>query len=651
MALLEELKKIKHLYGEEFMHLCREKFPTILESEGVLLKILQENFSNNSRTLASDLKDQGMVYDFTDYIFAKYNLYKQDMEMKRPANKDVFELLKEAGYDLYEATTEEEIQSYIDYYAEGEELCTFDGNRLDRCVCFWAIKNDAKSIKREKFAFPQREDEYSTSVLAIQFTKYGRCTVSIKSRYNHTVANPDATYSNDLDRITPGLTTAFGKYLLKEKGLELDVDTNTVFHLNGYTHAVDGRYYKYNLYTNGVFYCPGNIVASPKGVKTLGDPEQIILMDNFVLDIKNKTLKLHRPNDHTPKDDFENSFSDITKIRRTKDKKTGNTKLIIDVKDGKFPIYITLDEQNNIFEYENANHETIGNNFMKSGKKLNKIKLPNVKTIGNGFLNCNIYLRELEAPVLQEIGHDALSYNATMKEVSLPNLTTLGDKFLTNNFRLAKISLTNIKTIGSSFLPNCEKVDEFVAPQLEQVGHGFMKFNRQVTKIDLPNLKEVGDNFFAVNDIIKEVNLPNLEKAGNDFLRNVVQIKKIDFPKLVVVKNKFMMYNKEVEEARLPNLESVGESFMQNASNLKKIEAPKLKEYGKSFLTEAPIEIRESFKKEEIKKPTLRELIASLDVQQRVRSREVDRIRELFERMNARNVDREIPDDDNIGGR
>ena len=39
MAESKELKRIKKLYGENFMHLCRELFPTLLEQEGLLTEI------------------------------------------------------------------------------------------------------------------------------------------------------------------------------------------------------------------------------------------------------------------------------------------------------------------------------------------------------------------------------------------------------------------------------------------------------------------------------------------------------------------------------------------------------------------------------------------------------------------------------------
>lgn len=44
MASKDELKKIKKLYGERFMHLCRELFPTLLEEEGKLYEILSSTF-------------------------------------------------------------------------------------------------------------------------------------------------------------------------------------------------------------------------------------------------------------------------------------------------------------------------------------------------------------------------------------------------------------------------------------------------------------------------------------------------------------------------------------------------------------------------------------------------------------------------------
>ena len=45
MSDSKELKRIKKLYGENFMHLCRSLFPTLLEQEGLLTKVLKSLFS------------------------------------------------------------------------------------------------------------------------------------------------------------------------------------------------------------------------------------------------------------------------------------------------------------------------------------------------------------------------------------------------------------------------------------------------------------------------------------------------------------------------------------------------------------------------------------------------------------------------------
>ena len=46
-------------------------------------------------------------------------------------------LLEMAGYNLYECKTEEDIQSFRKYYAEGEEICTFNGGRLNKARVFF----------------------------------------------------------------------------------------------------------------------------------------------------------------------------------------------------------------------------------------------------------------------------------------------------------------------------------------------------------------------------------------------------------------------------------------------------------------------------------------------------------------------------------
>ena len=164
-----ELRWIKKHYGESLMHICRSYFAPILEHPGRLTKILKDFVYPNSRTLGSDLIKDDAVHEFVEAVYLKYT----DKEEKFiTTDKDPYELLKEAGYTLHECTTEEEIQKYKKYYNDNEVICTINnGNRLDTSFVFFAVKDNIDDIKRALPGKEKREDEYSTSLLSIQFPK------------------------------------------------------------------------------------------------------------------------------------------------------------------------------------------------------------------------------------------------------------------------------------------------------------------------------------------------------------------------------------------------------------------------------------------------------------------------------------------------
>ena len=92
----KDLKWIKKHYGEQMMHLCREHFQQILETEGYLPKLLSEHFIA-SNSLSKDILAQGQVYDFVDYIFALTGINNhKEIETTMSA----VELLKKAGYNI-----------------------------------------------------------------------------------------------------------------------------------------------------------------------------------------------------------------------------------------------------------------------------------------------------------------------------------------------------------------------------------------------------------------------------------------------------------------------------------------------------------------------------------------------------------------------
>ena len=231
-----DLKIIKKKFGENMMKLSRELFPTLLEEKGLLSGIFLDNF-NPSKMLYDDIKKEHLEKEFKMFI---YGFLNKD-EVIENSKKTPKELFEEIGYDFYECETEEDIKKFKKYYARGEELCTFNDKRLDKCYIFFVVKKNVDEIKREKFKNPIREDEYGTSVMSIQFTRDETHTLSIKNRYNHALleGNPDATYRNNLENIAPGLTKSFENiYGLKQ------FNPSVNFEMKNYVRGKDGKFYK-----------------------------------------------------------------------------------------------------------------------------------------------------------------------------------------------------------------------------------------------------------------------------------------------------------------------------------------------------------------------------------------------------------------------
>ena len=247
--MADDLKIIKNKFGENMSNLCKELFPTILENPGLLSNIMLSHFYPN-HFLFNDILANNLLNDFKDYIYS-FIISKDEININE--KRTPFEILKEKGYTLYECHTESDIQKFKKYFNKREELCTFRDNRLEKCYVFFAIKDNALELNRNDFINPQRQDEYGTSVISIQFTKDDSQTLSIKNRYNHSVTNPDSTFSNNLDNIAIGLTSAF----YNTYGLKQNIISNN-FEIDNYVYANDEKYYKYNYEINNVYYCPNN---------------------------------------------------------------------------------------------------------------------------------------------------------------------------------------------------------------------------------------------------------------------------------------------------------------------------------------------------------------------------------------------------------
>ena len=587
MAQSDELKKIKRIYGEKFSRLCRELFPQILDQEGALLKILQEKFSRNCNTLCESIEENGLKEDFKDLIYTAFDDDRE--EDKKEDSRTPYEILDEAGYELHECLTEEDIQEYRKYYKENEVLCTiYNGGRLNSRVCFWATKKDVDQIEREDFEHPKKDDEYSTSVLAIQFDKQPKSRVEIISRYNHTVPNPNCTLNNNLNNIAEGLQESFAR-LLEERGYSLNAKETMKFEIPGYTLTSDGKYYKYNLEIDGKYYCPGNIVIEDGIAKEIGNPEEVILCDYFKIDLKNK--KVDSLIDNLIVDSFVGDLTDIEKIEVKKDKEKGKRLVIIykkkedDRTDDPEPIVIELDYDNQIVGYTNKELQNVGDNFLSHNRALTELNLPQVQSIGGNFLHCNEILAKLSLPQVQSIEDNFLYCNKALTELQLPQVQSIGDNFLYCNKALTELNLPQVQSIGDNFLYYNEALTEVSLPQVQSIEDNFLAENNVLTELNLPQVQSIGGRFLFYDEVLTELNLPQVQSIGRDFLCWDEVLAKLSLPQVQSIEDSFLHGNRALTELNLPQVQSIGGNFLCCNEILAKLSLPQVKSIEDNFLT------------------------------------------------------------------
>src|SRR5574344_944987 len=637
----KDLEFLKKHYSENFAKLCRRLFPSILETEGLLPKIITENFAESNCLYDDIMADDGDGRAFRYYIMSKI---PEDKLKPCPDYKSPFEIMRKAGYTLYKCETNKDIQSFKKYWKSDEELCTFrDPTRIDNFLVFFAVKNNSYKLKREDLVSPTRQDEYGTSVISIQFLKVEYSYISIKKRYNHAVKNPDATFSNNLDNIAQGLTFAF----VNQFGIRI-ADELGNYILPYSVKSADGKFYheNINLHSDGsLSICPNNVVIQD-GKCIQYDKSRYELIDNFLIDKHNKTIKTIGNED----DSFLADIKQFDRLEITKTKEGREFKIYTDLNK---LVILEVNQKNEIIGYSNShlkelgnqfmfrnsalsklsmpNIEKIGNDFLTNNKKLKSISLPKVKSIGGSFLNYNLILedanlpkceyvgnnfmacnrgmdklylpqvkkignsflfndrtiKQLYLPKVEEIGHNCLIHNNTLQTVVFPHCKIIGDNFLNCSLRVNFVSLPQVKSIGKQFLYLNEDLQKLFLSQCEEVGDGFLNSNAGVTEISFPKLKKVGSAFISNNKLIKTAYFPNLEEVAEDFLFANRELTSISLPKANIIGDDFLYFNDKVTNISLPNAEVIGENFFaKNNSSLTNISLPKAKCIKGFFLNE-----------------------------------------------------------------
>ena len=546
------------------MHLCMSIFPTILEYPGMLFNLLKNTFAY-SKFLYDDLIEQNKVDDLKNY-FLSFVEKNQNLII---SDKDPFTLMDEAGYILYECKSEKEIINFMKYYQPKERLCTFYNHRLYDHHVFFAVKKNVDAIKREDFISPYREDEYGTSVISIQFTKGKINSLSIKNRYNHTVDNPDATFSNNLDNIIPGLTDSFQKMY----HLNIFPEENT-FTLFKYCSDKYGRLYKYNYEFDDLYFCVNNAIID-RGIPMEYEKEKYLIIDYFIIDLVNKKIKLY---DNFKYDDGFVIDYPINKIQITCE----NFGKKIEIIGSDFFINLEINKFNHIISYE-SNIKEIGDDFLYYNKTLEAFINNNLEKVGADFLPYNNKLDTFEASNIKEIGNGFLEQNEKLLNVNLPNLLGVGDSFLRSS-KIKKINLPNLSICGSNFLSSATKLIDVSLPSLKKVGNYFLFGNLKLLSINLENVEEVGSFFLSHNYDINKVMLPKLKIVGDSFLANCVSLQQINLPEALIIGNNFLISNRLLKNVNAPNLIRVGNAFLLNNILLERIDFPNLRIVGNNFL-------------------------------------------------------------------
>lgn len=527
------------------MHFIRENFSTLLDTPGLVSSVMLDTFYP-THSLYYDLVSDSERNGFIEFIYSTLN--KEETPLV-DTGKSPKKLMNERGYILKECTSELKIQMYKKYYQKGEELCTFYGGRLDKARVFFAVKKNVNDIVRENFKHPEREDEYGTSVISIQFSKNGSNTLSIKNRYNHIVANPDATFSNDLDNIIPGLTKSFEDYY----GIKQRYSQNG-FNLEGYVRANDGKFYKYKTEINNVYFCADNIIID-NFKPIFYDKSRYLVLDYFIIDLQKKAIF----SSFVKREELPSKLGKIDYLERNK-----NTVLI---RSNDKSVEFTFNEKREITRVKCENLDNLSSNFLCEIYNLDYLELKGTTKIKDYFLHL-VHVKSLNMPDLVYASDMCLT-STSAEHIHMPKLKYAGDNFL-ERIRAKKVSFPELVKVTNYFLFNSLSLEEIYLPKLKISGENLL-VNTGLTKVKLPELVIAKEKLLYHNSFLKRVYLPKLVKTESEFLTETPSLEILVTPNLREIDGKFRPCSENLKEVYIPNLSSSYYEFNMSVNEETKV--------------------------------------------------------------------------------
>ena len=386
-------------------------------------------------------------------------------------------------------------------------------------------------------------------MISIQFSKNGSNTLSIKNRYNHTIANPDATFSNDLDNIIPGLTKSFEDYY----GIKQRYSQNN-FHLDGYVRANDGKFYKYKTEINNVYFCADNIIID-NFKPIFYDKSRYLVLDYFIIDLQKKAIF----SSFVKREELPSKLGKIDYLERNK-----NTVLI---RSNDKSVEFTFNEKREITRVKCENLDNLSGNFLCEIYNLDYLELKGTTKIKDYFLHL-VHIKSLNMPDLVYASDMCLT-STSATHIHMPKLKYAGDNFL-ERIRAKKVSFPSLVKVKKYFLFNSLSLEEIYLPKLKISGENLL-VNTGLTKVKLPELVIAKEKLLYHNSFLKRVYLPKLVKTESEFLTETPSLEILVTPNLREIDGKFRTCSENLKEAYIPNLKSSYYEFNMSVNEETKV--------------------------------------------------------------------------------